>query len=66
MFEQSLKNEFLVEASELLENAEQFFLALEKDPHNGSIIKKLCRLFYTLKGSSLAAGFKQLADFTDG
>lgn len=63
-FEKELKLGFLDEATQLLEETEQCFLALEKDPSNISEVEKLFRLAHNFKGSSKAVGFNELGLFT--
>ncbi|MBX3020873.1 MAG: chemotaxis protein CheA [Bdellovibrionales bacterium] len=63
-FELEIKNEFLLEAKELLTNTERCFLNLEKSAHDSENLGQLFRLAHNLKGSSGAVGFADLADFT--
>ena len=63
-FEAEIKKEFLLEANELIEAAEEAFLDFERDSGNLEIIDNIFRLFHTLKGSSFTAGFDQLGGFT--
>ena len=63
-FELELKQDFLTEATELLEEAEESFLLLETEPHNPELIDKIFRLAHNLKGTSGAVGFDQMASFT--
>jgi len=63
-FELELKMDFLQEARELLENTEQSFLTLEKDPTNTTLIDTIFRFAHNLKGTSSAVGFKQIAELT--
>lgn len=63
-FELELKNGFLDEATQGIEEVEQCFLSLEANPNDSAIIDKIFRLAHNLKGSSKAVGFNQLGEFT--
>lgn len=63
-FEIEIKKDFLQEALDLLQNAEQSFLALEKDPSNQTLIDTIFRVAHNLKGTSRAVGFGQIAELT--
>ncbi|MCM2349202.1 MAG: chemotaxis protein CheA [Bacteriovoracaceae bacterium] len=63
-FEIELKHDFLQEARELLQNTEQSFLELEKDPSNKTLIDAIFRFAHNLKGTSRAVGFGQIAELT--
>ena len=63
-FEKELKLGFLEEASQLLADAEQCFLALESNPQDGPMLDKIFRLAHNLKGSSKAVGFEDIGVFT--
>ncbi len=63
-FELELKTGFLEEATQLLEEAEQCFLNLEKASDDSSILEKIFRLAHNIKGSSKAVGFDSLGAFT--
>jgi two-component system chemotaxis sensor kinase CheA len=63
-FEIELKRDFLQEASELLSSTEQYFLELEKDPTNKTLIDAIFRFAHNLKGTSRAVGFGQIAELT--
>lgn len=63
-FEFDIKKEFLEEAKELLELAEEAFLEFEKNPTEATNIDNIFRLFHTLKGSSFTAGFDDFGKFT--
>ncbi len=62
--ERELKVGFLEEAAQLLEDAEQFFLQLETNKEDVTIIEAIFRLAHNLKGSGRAVGFAQVAEFT--
>lgn len=63
-FEQELKKGFLEEATQLLGDAEQCFLALEANPQDLPTLEKIFRLAHNIKGSSKAVGFDSLGAFT--
>ncbi len=63
-FETELKLGFLEEASQMLAEAEQCFLALETDPQNMPNLEKIFRIAHNIKGSSKAVGFDALGAFT--
>lgn len=63
-FEIELKRDFLQEARELLQNTEQSFLELEKEPSNKTLIDAIFRFAHNLKGTSRAVGFGQIAELT--
>lgn len=63
-FELEIKIDFLNEAKDLLDNTEQSFLELERDPGNRSLIEAIFRFAHNLKGSSRAVGFGQIAELT--
>ena len=63
-FEKEVKLDFLAEAIQLLNDAEQAFLALEQDKNNANLINEIFRLAHNLKGTSRAVGFGDVAEFT--
>jgi two-component system chemotaxis sensor kinase CheA len=63
-FEKEVKQDFLVEATQLLNDAEQAFLALESDKNNANLMNEIFRLAHNLKGTSRAVGFGDVAEFT--
>jgi two-component system chemotaxis sensor kinase CheA len=63
-FEKEVKLDFLAEAIQLLDDAEQAFLALESDKHNANLMNEIFRLAHNLKGTSRAVGFGDVAEFT--
>ncbi len=63
-FEKELKVGFLEEASQLLADTEQCFLALEADPRDIPTLDRIFRLAHNLKGSSKAVGFEDIGVFT--
>jgi chemotaxis protein histidine kinase CheA len=62
-FELELKQIFLEEAVQILEDAEAAFLNLETDP-SPATIDEIFRIAHTFKGSSKAAGFEEIGQFT--
>ena len=63
-FESELKIGFLDEASQSINDVEECFLDLEKNPENLETINKIFRLAHNLKGSSKAVGFNEFGAFT--
>lgn len=63
-FEKEVKLDFLTEAIQLLDDAEQAFLALEGDKTNANLMNEIFRLAHNLKGTSRAVGFGDVAEFT--
>ncbi len=63
-FERELKEDFLEESLQLLEDTEQSFLALENDKESGELLDQIFRLAHNLKGTSRAVGFGEVAEFT--
>ncbi|APZ43012.1 chemotaxis protein CheA [Acidihalobacter ferrooxydans] len=62
--DQELVQEFVVEAQELLEQAQNDALALEGDPHNDALLASLFRAFHTLKGGAGFVEARSLVDWT--
>lgn len=58
-----LQTAFLGEATELLEQTEEKFIALEKDPENKEILNAIFRFAHNLKGTGRAVGLDDLANF---
>jgi two-component system chemotaxis sensor kinase CheA len=63
-FELEIKQDFLVESEDLFEAAESAFLRLENERDNPELLNEIFRLAHNLKGTAMAVGFTQLADFT--
>ena len=63
-FELELKMCFLLEAKQLLDEAEVESLALAKGNEPKELIQKLFRFTHTFKGSARAAGFGAIADLS--
>lgn len=63
-FEKELKIGFLEEASQLIAESEQCFLALESETDHAPTLEKIFRIAHNIKGSSKAVGFDSLGSFT--
>jgi two-component system chemotaxis sensor kinase CheA len=63
-FEIEIKQDFLIESEDLFEAAESAFLRLEGERDNPELLNEIFRLAHNLKGTAMAVGFTQLADFT--
>ncbi|MDD0853786.1 chemotaxis protein CheA [Halobacteriovorax sp. GB3] len=63
-FERELKEDFLEESIQLLEDSEQAFLQLENDKDSTELMDQIFRLAHNLKGTSRAVGFGEVAEFT--
>ena len=63
-FEKEVKTDFLFEATQLLNDAEQAFLALEGNKNDPELMNEIFRLAHNLKGTSRAVGFGDVAEFT--
>ncbi len=63
-FEQELKQGFLEEAAQMLQEAEQHFLEIESNPEAPGLIEQIFRTAHNFKGSSRAVGFDDLGLFT--
>lgn len=63
-FEREIKIDFLNEASDLLVQAESYFIKLESEPENRELIDAIFRVAHSLKGTSRAVGFGQIAEIT--
>ena len=59
-----LKSLFLEDVTELLADAEQAFLSLEKNTENPDMIDKIFRLAHNIKGSAQAVGFSEIGGFS--
>ena len=58
-----LLRDFLVEARELLDNAEAALLALESRPKDAESINTVFRAFHTIKGTSAFLGLEDVTEF---
>ncbi|MBI2400244.1 MAG: chemotaxis protein CheA, partial [Deltaproteobacteria bacterium] len=57
-------NDFLAEASESLEQLDQKFMELEKQPNDPSLLNDIFRSIHTIKGAAGFLGFQQMVDVT--
>jgi two-component system chemotaxis sensor kinase CheA len=55
---------FFDEASELLGDAEEALVQLEKTPKDGELLNRIFRCVHTLKGNSAMLGFSEISHFT--
>ncbi len=62
--DQELVQEYVNEARELLEQAQQDALALEGNPNDDALLASLFRAFHTLKGGAGFLGAQSLVDWT--
>ncbi len=62
-FLQELKQTFLDELEDILEQVEAAFLKFEKDPTNKAILHEIFRYFHNIKGSSKTVGLVELSNF---
>lgn len=60
----SIKETFLIESSELLEQMESSLLELEKDPEGSEAINAIFRAAHTIKGSGGMFGYENIVEFT--
>ncbi|OUR95439.1 hypothetical protein A9Q84_16535 [Halobacteriovorax marinus] len=58
-----IRQDFIEEARDMIEEAEGCFLSYEKDPNNSKTMDEILRLFHSLKGSSSAVKFDRLGEF---
>lgn len=61
-----LKNKYIDEARDLVEELESSLLLLEENPDNPDIINRIFRALHTLKGSGSMFGFDLISEFTHG
>ncbi|OGP15054.1 MAG: hypothetical protein A2052_05110 [Deltaproteobacteria bacterium GWA2_54_12] len=57
-------NDFLAEASESLEQLDQKFMDLEKQPNDPALLNDIFRSIHTIKGAAGFLGFQQMVDVT--
>jgi two-component system chemotaxis sensor kinase CheA len=62
-FLKEIQEGFLVEADDLLEQAEALFMSLERDEDHFNSFEQLKRLAHNFKGSGKAVGFDELSKF---
>ncbi len=63
-FELELRNTFLTETQEMLEDTESIFMQIEMNPNDLSKMDKILRIAHTIKGSGAVVGFNELSNFT--
>jgi two-component system chemotaxis sensor kinase CheA len=63
-FYAEIREFFLVETHDLLENVESSFLDLEKNPEDKEIIQSIFRFVHNIKGSAKSVGLNSLSEFT--
>jgi two-component system chemotaxis sensor kinase CheA len=59
-----IRNEFLVESKEMLEQLDQQFVTLESDPRNTELLNEIFRVVHSMKGSAGFLGFTRLVEIT--
>jgi two-component system chemotaxis sensor kinase CheA len=57
-------NDFLAEASDSLEQLDQKFMELEKQPNDTALLNDIFRSIHTIKGAAGFLGFQQMVDIT--
>ncbi|APJ03136.1 response regulator [Silvanigrella aquatica] len=62
-FEIELRNTFISETQEMLEETESIFMQLELHPEDLSKMAKLLRIIHTIKGSGAVVGYNDLTNF---
>jgi two-component system chemotaxis sensor kinase CheA len=60
---ENMKDIYIQEANELLENLERSLLVLEEDPSDKSNIEQVFRVMHTLKGNSSMFGLELISEF---
>jgi two-component system chemotaxis sensor kinase CheA len=60
---EEMKDTYIQEANELLENLESSLLSLEDNPNDKSNIEQVFRVMHTLKGNSSMFGLTKIAEF---
>ncbi len=63
---EKLKEIFKNEVDELIEDAEEVLISLEKDVGNEDLINEIFRIFHSIKGSAGVVGFNEMAHFAHG
>lgn len=63
-FLNEIRQDFIAEALEMVEKAESCFIQFERDPDDLANIEEILRLFHSLKGSSFAVSYENLAKFS--
>ncbi|MFQ5328948.1 MAG: chemotaxis protein CheA [Thermodesulfobacteriota bacterium] len=54
--------DFIIEATEILDDLDQKFIELEKDPQNEALLNDTFRSVHTIKGAAGFLGFKQVVE----
>lgn len=62
-FDIEIKQSFLAEAEQHLENCEEAFISLEAGSNSRESVEKIFRLAHNFKGSAKAVGFDKLSAF---
>ena len=62
-FLEELRKEFLAEAASLLDNWEEYFLKLEEADDKNEQLTNIFRVAHSLKGTSSAVGYTDMAEF---
>jgi len=62
-FLEELRREFLAEAASLLDNWEEYFLKLEETNDKNEQLTNIFRVAHSLKGTSSAVGYSDMAEF---
>lgn len=61
-----LKEIFKIEVDELIEDAEELLISLEKDVESEDLINEIFRIFHSIKGSAGVVGFSDMSHFAHG
>lgn len=61
-----LKEIFKSEVDELIEDAEEVLVSLEKDVESEELINEIFRIFHSIKGSAGVVGFSDMSHFSHG
>ncbi|MCK5073822.1 MAG: chemotaxis protein CheA [Bacteriovoracaceae bacterium] len=64
LFFKEMRESFLEDATELLEQTEQSYLELERDAENPEVLNRIFRCVHTIKGTAAAVNFESLAKFS--
>ncbi len=57
-----IRNDFLVEAQEMIEGLDQQFVKLEADPNDAGLVNEIFRSMHSMKGSAGFLGFNYLVE----
>lgn len=61
---EEIRNEFLVESKEMLEQLDRQFVTLESDPNNTELLNEIFRVLHSMKGSAGFLGFTRMVEIT--